>query len=203
MAKRTIRLYKQSTDGRWYAGEVKPELVGVGAITRHDFEPTDTSEGVCFGLSIWWIVKKAKNEDFWSWMVGAGPQVAAIKDLFRAQRGMYDFSRFDAADKIIQSQTGMTRPHKTLMKEGTAFKKPGYYYISLRGKFGNGDNQSGHAIAAYFNPGGICRYFDPNVGEFETDTMQETLNELSQLVRGYRIGDLKIYWCAWDHPVEG
>ena len=86
----------------------------------------------------------------------------------------------------------MTRENKTLMKEGTAFKHTGYHYISLRGKFGPTDEVSGHAIAAYFDVGGICRYFDPNYGEFEADTMQEALVEPSKLVRGFRIRECKV-----------
>lgn len=198
MGKREIKAYQQSKDARWYAGEVKPALVGVGALTRDGFEKTDTSKGVCYGLSIWWIIKSAKGEDFWTWMSGPGEQVAQIKKLFRKQRGEYDFTRFQQADKKITKETGMKRPHEVLMKQGTQFKHPGYYYISLRGRFDHAVEESGHAIAAYLDPKGKCRYFDPNVGEYETDTMQETLVELGTLVRAYRIADLKIYWCCWN-----
>jgi hypothetical protein len=198
MAKLEIRAYKQSKDARWYAGEVKPHLVGVGALNRDDFEKTDTSKGVCFGLSIWWIIKSARQEDFWIWMLGPGEQVTEIKTLFRSQRGEYDFTRFEQADKRIGAATGLTKPHSVLMKQGTQFKHAGYYYISLRGRFENGADDSGHAIAAYLDPAGKCRYFDPNVGEYETDSMQETLVELGELVKGYRIADLKIYWCCWN-----
>ena len=197
MPKREIRRYKQGEDGRWYAGEVKPELIGVGAYTKAGFEPTETSKGVCFGLAIWWIIKKATQQDFWGWMVGAGPQVAEIKAMFVSQKGEHEFTRYDSADQKIRVETGMERQNKTLMKEGTAFKHTGYYYISLRGKFGPTDAVSGHAIAAYLDLGGLCRYFDPNYGEFETDTMQEALTELSTLVRSYHIRELKIYWCCW------
>lgn len=197
MAKREIKAYKQSADARWYAGEVKPHLIGVGASKAADFEATDTSKGVCFGLSIWWIIKSGSGQDFWSWMTGPGKQVADIKEMFRAQRGEYDFVRFDEADKKIRAETGMAKQCKILMNQGTEFKYVGYYYISLRGVFGNGADESGHAIAAFIDPHGICRYFDPNVGEYETDTMQETLVELSNLVRGYNVTNLKIFWCCW------
>jgi hypothetical protein len=197
MAKREIKLYKQSGDARWYAGEVKSHLIGVGASKRDDFEPTDTSNGVCFGLTIWWIIKSSQNTDFWSWMSGPGKQVAEIKAMFRAQRGEHDFTRFDEANKKICAETGMAKQCEVLMNQGTEFVHVGYYYISLRGKFGSGADESGHAIAAYIDPKGKCRYFDPNVGEYETDTLQETLVELSQLVRGYSITNLKIYWCCW------
>jgi hypothetical protein len=198
MGKREIRAYKQSNDARWYAGEVKPELVGVGASKPEDFEPTDTSHGVCFGLSIWWIIKSANKTNFWDWMEGPGKQVSDIKRLFQAQKGEYDFTRFDEADKKIQSETTMTKQCEVLMNEGTAFETKGYYYISLRGKFGSSTKSTGHAIAAYIDPDGKCRYFDPNVGEYETDTLEEMLAELTTLVKAYKIKDIKIYWCCWN-----
>jgi hypothetical protein len=197
MGKRTIQAYKQSADPRWWAGEVKPSAMR-GALTKDDFEKTDTSEGVCFGLSIWWIIKRGKGEDFWTWMEGPGPHVTEIKSLFNSQKGEYEFSRFDAAGKKITSLTSMKQACKVLMNQGTSFKYPAYYYISIRGKFGNGATGSGHAIAAHVNPTGKCRYFDPNVGEYETDTLEETLQELGALVRGYKVKDLKIYWCCWS-----
>jgi hypothetical protein len=200
MAKRTIHTYDQANDARWYAGEIKPHLVGFGTTTRHDFEPTSTSKGVCYGLAIWWIIKSANNINFWDWMPGPGPQVAEIKKLFQDQKGMgtYDFERFEAANTKITTDTRLTRQNEILMMEGTGFKHTGYYYISLRGKFGLSTSESGHAIAAYINPGGVCRYFDPNFGEYETDTLQETLQELGTLVRGYNISGIKIYWCCWN-----
>jgi len=69
----TVHAYDQSADGRWYAGEVKPEKVGTGALKRSDFEGTDTSEGVCFALSVWWIVQRSNGVDFWTWLPGPGP----------------------------------------------------------------------------------------------------------------------------------
>jgi Yersinia/Haemophilus virulence surface antigen len=203
MPKREIQAYDQSRDPRWYAGEVKPDRVGVGASRPEDFVPTDTSEGVCYGLSIWWIIKSAKKESFWDWMgvrgqqVSAGPHVSDIKNLFLAQKGDYEFSRFDNADKKIRAETRMTRQCEYLMEKGTKFDCAGYYYISLQGKFAGSKDNSGHAIAAYLVPDGKCRYFDPNFGEYETDTAEETLAEVKKLVDGYNIKDLKISWCCW------
>ncbi len=206
MPKREIQAYDQSRDPRWYAGEVKPDRVGVGAFKREDFEPTDTSEGVCYGLSIWWIIKSAKKEGFWDWMVGAGQKVSDIKDLFRAQTGDQDYKRFDVdqdykrfdvADKKIRKETTMTKQCEFLMEKGAKFIHAGFYCISLRGKFGSSNDESGHSVAAYLDPDGKCRYFDPNFGEYETDTVEEMLPELKKLVDGYKIRDLKIYWCCW------
>jgi hypothetical protein len=195
---RLIREYKQSSDARWYAGEVKSDLIGKGASKRSDFEATDTSKGVCFGLSIFWIIKSAKNEDFWSWMPGPGPHVTEIKTLFRSQRGEYDHTRFEAAGEKIKSQAGLEQQCAVLMNQGTKFKHQGYYYISLRGKFSNGVDDSGHAIAAYLSNDKPCRYFDPNHGEYEADSILDLLEDLKLLIKGYRIKDLVIYWCCWN-----
>ena len=102
----------------------------MGASSRDDFEPTETSKGVCFGLSIWWVIKNATRQDFWGWTAGAGPQVAEIKAMFVSQKGEHEFTRFDSADQKMRVETGMTRQNKMLMKEGTAFKHTGYHYIS-------------------------------------------------------------------------
>ena len=206
MPTRTIKAYKQSEDGRWYAGEVKSDRLRSGAMERQHFVATDTSDGVCFGLSIWWIIKSAKKQRFWDWMVGAGPQVADITGLIRGQLGdakinyldeKQDARRFELADKKIRAETKMTRQCELVMNEGVQFKETAYYYLSLRGKFGSDTESSGHAIAVYLNHDGICRYFDPNIGEYETDTAEEALEDLKKLIQGYAITNRKIYWCAW------
>ena len=127
----------------------------------------------------------------------AGPQVSDIKNLFRAQKGDYEVSRFENANNKIKGETRMTRQGEYLMNKGAEFEYPGYYYISLRGKFASSKDDSGHAIAAYLDFDGKCRYFDPNFGDYETDTMGETLDELKKLINGYEIKDLKISWCCW------
>ena len=206
MPRRTIRAYDQSKDGRWYAGEVKPERLRSGAVERQHFVATDTSEGVCFGLSIWWIIKSARKEPFGDWMVGAGPQVADITGLIRGQLGdakinyvdeKQDARRFEVADKKNRSETKMTRQCELVKNEGVQFKETAYYYLSLRGKFGSNAAAGGHAMAVYLNHDGICRYFDPNAGEYETDTAEEALEDLRKLILGYAITGLKIYWCCW------
>ena len=196
MTKETVKLYNQSNDIRWYAGEVKPQFIGVGASNRDQFEPTDTSNGVCYGLTIWWIIKKANNKDFWSWMPGPGPQVTQIKSLFRDQRGDYDFTRFEVASRKIETETNMRQQCQILMNQGSELRHEGYYYISMRGKFGRTDKVSGHAIALHLTPGG-GGYFDPNFGEFSCGSIRETLTEFSKLVRSYNVRDLTVYWCCW------
>jgi Yersinia/Haemophilus virulence surface antigen len=206
MPTRTIKAYNQSKDGRWYAGEVKPDRLRSGAVEREHFVATDTSEGVCFGLSIWWIIKSARKEPFWSWMVGAGPQVADITGLIRGQLGAskityvdekHDARRFEVADKKIRAETKMTRQCELVKNEGVQFDHTAYYYLSLHGMFGSDTEASGHAIAVHFNRDGICRYFDPNSGEYETDTAEEALDDLKNLILGYGITERKIYWCCW------
>ena len=59
-----------------------------------------------------------------------GPQVSDIKNLFRPQKGNYEFSRFDNADKKIREETRMKRQCDYLMEKGTKFDRAGYYYNS-------------------------------------------------------------------------
>jgi hypothetical protein len=195
---KTIKSYAQVDDIRWYAGEVKPERIGVGASKPSDFLETDTSKGVCFALCVWWIIKRANGEDYWAWQSGPGQHVADIKDLFRQQKKQKDaYWRFDLAKKTIESKTQLRQRSKYLMDKSADFKEPGYYYVSIRGKSRNTDMTSGHAIAAYLNPQGKCRYFDPNYGEYEADTPKEFLQALTDIVRGYKVSDLKIYHCCF------
>ena len=195
-----VQAYNQGRDPRWYAGEVKPERIGVGASSPDHYEPTETSRGVCFGLSIWWIIKSAQGQDFWSWMPGPGPQVADIKELFLSQNGPHDFIRFESADLKIRGDTGMVRQNEILMETGTNWIHDGYYYISLRGLPGDEPGkESGHAIAALLNKTGTCRYFDPNFGEYAAHSVQDMLQGLSQLVREHYFNrDLNIFWCCWN-----
>ena len=202
-----IREYHQSKDGRWYAGEVKSGLVGVGASKASDYEPTDTSEGVCFGLSIWWIIKTAqkvaqpKAADFWSWMEGPGPQVGDIKSLFKSQRdagALGGTERFLAADEKIRAETSLKHLTEVLVNTGTKFDGPGYYYLSLRGFFPpDYEKITGHAVAFYFSDQVPCRYFDPNFGEYEADSQQATVDGLSELVTKYKIKSPKFEWSCW------
>jgi len=195
-----IHEYNQSKDPRWWAGEVRPEALKTGALGKSSFYKTDTSEGVCFALSVWWIIKNAKGEDYWAWMPGPGPQVKDIKDLFREQKkGLSgeDYHKFDVARNKIETETTLKKKSKVLMTAGTKFDYPGYYYISIRGRFGGASEESGHGIAACISDKGPCRYFDPNFGEGKADDPGKMLGELGDIVRKYNVSGIKIYHCCF------
>ena len=44
---------------------------------------------------------------------------------------------------------------------------------------------------------GIGWVFQTSKVRHETDTAEETLDELKKLINGYNIKDLKISWCCW------
>jgi hypothetical protein len=243
---RIVHDYKQQTDNRWYAGEVKPAILevinpatpdlnaaiatvnaktGMTAIqaailnpfvrkgkekaifaaetfTAGDFTAgeragyvaTDTSDGVCFALSVWWIIKNANGEDFWAWMQGPGEQVKQIKELFRGQKGsIYDFYRFEVLKKKIEAETKLRQKSDLLMVLGGQLSGPGYYYISICNEKG------GHGVAIYLSPNKPCRYFDPNEGESEDDSMNDFLPALGCRLNYYSsiIKNHKIYHCRY------
>jgi hypothetical protein len=195
-----IHEYNQGKDPRWWSGEVRPEALKTGAFDKSGFYKTDTSSGVCFALSVWWIIKNAQGQDYWAWMQGPGPQVAAIKDLFRQQKTgdpSWDFHRFDVAKKKIEAETTLRQKSDVLMEEGTDFKHAGYYYISIQGIFGGASETSGHGITADIAKKGPCRYFDPNFGEGKADDSSKMLKELSDIVRKYKVSGVKIYHCCF------
>jgi hypothetical protein len=191
-----VKAYRQSQDARWFAGEVKPELVGKGASKRDDFLPNDTSSGVCFALSVWWIIKKANGEDFWTWLPGPGPQVGEIKKLMRAQKAGndWDFSRFELLRDTIVAKTELEKKSEVLMSEGP-FEDDGYHYFSITG---TKDGQHfGHGIALKVAFKGECLWFDPNVGENKVADLKSLNVELADLLRRYKVTDMKTYFCCF------
>ncbi len=69
--------YVQSRDFRWKAsgpvdGTAQAIANSTGAVGA--WIPTATSEGVCLALSVWWIIKNSKGDDFWDWL---GPPARA------------------------------------------------------------------------------------------------------------------------------
>jgi len=190
-----VHAYNQENDMRWVAGEVRPERVGFGASERAHFIPTDTSGGVCFALSAYWIIKKANGADFWAWLPGPGAHVKDIKDLMRAQKAgaEHDYSRFELLKTTITGASQLAQQSMALMDSGQ-FEHAGYYYISITGK--KNGKAWGHGIAAHV-VAGECRYFDPNKGEYKCDSRDVCLGELSTLVRGYALKSTKVYHCCF------
>src|SRR5215471_9259963 len=103
MVKTLVRGYKQYEDMRWFAGEVLPGNIGKGAKKPGDFVDTPYAKGVCFGLIVWWIIKKAKGEDFWKWLLTPiGPHIPEIKETYRLQKlEQTELNRFQQATKKI------------------------------------------------------------------------------------------------------
>jgi hypothetical protein len=171
------RAYDQSKDPRWKSDE-------------------ETSEGVCFGLSVWWIIKNAQGEDYWTWMLGEGPQVQEIKDTFLQQSSGSKFSnqnRFEVAQGIIKGYLpNLQVPKGEQVPDQTIAFKNGYYYVSLEGLYPGATERSAHGIAAYFSDTPPCKYFDPNLGEGQVSKQEEMLPELNNIVKHYDIKGLSI-----------
>ena len=93
-----VHKYKQSRDYRWKAGETLPGDTKPA--------PTSTSDGACYGISVFWIRENAAGRDFFQWLGAsqvailaappdstnwqdhsskAGPMVAHVKEAMQQQ----------------------------------------------------------------------------------------------------------------------
>lgn len=69
--------YMQSRDYRWKASgpaDEPPKAVANPSGAIGEWLPTATSNGACFALSLWWMIKNSKGEDYWDWL---GPPSSA------------------------------------------------------------------------------------------------------------------------------
>jgi hypothetical protein len=179
---RIRKLYQQTKDTRWK---------GIA------------SEGACFGLSVWWIIKNAQGADYWKWMETAdGAELInlAVEQQVNCSE-LLDKNRFQAAQDIIKgyAEKNLLIPRTEAVTEGPEFTetgtqkiKPGYYYISLEGLWPGQNKRSAHGIAAHIPADGPCKYFDPNLGEGEVATAAAMSQELNKIVYLYDIKEVKI-----------
>ena len=99
--------YNQGADPRWTASDTIVSAANTVADANAlslgtspiKWAPTLTSEGACQGISIWWLIKRAMNDDFWTWFGppkcaapsstkaygAAGAPVAAVKTVMQGQ----------------------------------------------------------------------------------------------------------------------
>jgi hypothetical protein len=75
--------YNQAKDDRWRSDE-------------------ETSEGACFGLSVWWIIKNAESANYWEWMRGEEGQVDTADEMTQELGEIVEFYRIKEA-KISKS----------------------------------------------------------------------------------------------------
>ena len=83
--------------------------------------------------------------------------------------------RFKLAKDTIEAKSPLKQASKVLMNEGAAFKSPGYYYVSIQAASAGSGKHFGHGFAMQIVEGGQSRYFEPNYGEFTTDTGKELM----------------------------
>lgn len=150
------REYKQSKDESWA-------------------KQTITAKGACFGLSIYWIVKAKKKEDFWKWL-GTAQSKADVVSIMEKQAEVVDkapagtgsAAKIKLATELLNRLAGLNANNEDGDPNDVfpVDTKEGYKYISIGGGNEAGDFQ--HAVAALVEDG-KARVFDPNFGEFEGD----------------------------------
>jgi hypothetical protein len=226
--------YRQGADIRWYASEVldrqpsKPSAQPPGTrVTNEGGEwvtwmATSTSFGVCFGLSAWWIIKKAKGEDFLGWlkpggracpslgattMPGAGKMVLDVREIQLGQRGKDQTIKMVDAMERVKRETGFVDRDSVMVKDGPLKEKEGFNLIILtgtsKGAPSGGDlvGQGGfnHAIAVQVVSKTKVYLFDPNRGEILLSCVAEAnafIDYLCKDAKQYNLASYEMAWCA-------
>jgi len=226
--------YRQGADIRWYASEVlethahRPASIPGGARLTLEggrwvaWQGTGTSFGVCFGLSAWWIIKKANGEDFLAWlkpghracatlpataMPGAGKMVQDIRDVQLGQRGKSSVIKMVDAMERVKAETGLVNRDSVAVKSGDLKDKEGFSLIILTGRqkaaAASGDlvGQGGfnHAIAVQVVSKTDVLLFDPNRGEVSLSSVGEAnafIRYLCTHSSQYNLASYEMEWCA-------
>jgi hypothetical protein len=225
--------YKQGNDIRWYASEVldrqpnRPAVQPPGTRVTQEgghwvtWAATSTSFGVCFGLSAWWIIKKARGEDFLGWLKpggracpslgtalpGAGQMVLDVREVQLSQRGKSQVIKMADAIERVKAETGLINRDSILVKQGPLKEKEGFNLIILTGKFKGapvstdlvGEGGFNHAIAVQVVSKTQVYLFDPNRGEIELSCVDEAnqfIDYLCKNARQYNLASYEMEWCA-------
>ncbi|WP_158595941.1 YopT-type cysteine protease domain-containing protein [Oleomonas cavernae] len=224
--------YSQGADIRWYAGDVtaaqasRPAAPSDSRLTQEGdrwviWGRTSTSFGVCFGLSAWWIIKKAKGEDFLAWLKagrranpasqydnpGSGRVVEDVRAMQLCQRDKTTENKLHEAVARIKQETGLTNRDSLAAKTGALKDKEGYSLIILNGQFttapaGNdlvGRGSFHHAIAVEAVSPAEVYLFDPNRGEIKLSCVAEANQFIAYLCQDnsqYHLANFTMTWSA-------
>lgn len=228
--------YSQGMDIRWYAsepvftfGSKEEALNAMNPSKRITLEngrwiewlETSTSFGVCYALAAYWIIRKAKNEDFLDWLKpgsracpevgnnvnpGSGTMIADIKSMQLSQRGKECVIKLCDAIEKIKRETGFVTRDSVAVKNGKIKDKAGFSLIVIIGErkgvsnipdFGGRDGFN-HAIATYVIDKSNVLLFDPNRGEIKLDSVGETNAFIEYLCTHPKQYNLKNYSLEWS-----
>lgn len=227
--------YSQGMDMRWYAsepvlahGNKADAVTAMRAGKRVTFESgrwiewmeTSTSFGVCYALVAFWIIRRAKGEDFLQWLkppsracpevgnnvnAGVGAVVADIKAMQISQHGKnVVFKLVDAVSKIKQDAALVERDSATV-KTGPIKDKTGFTFIVITGErkgalgatdFG-GQGGFSHAIATHVTAKDNVVLFDPNRGEIKLSCVAEAHQFIDYLCTNQKQYNLASYSLQW------
>ncbi|MBX9919911.1 MAG: hypothetical protein K2Y33_08810 [Mycolicibacterium frederiksbergense] len=228
--------YMQGNDIRWYASEplhvhATRAAAAAAAATKKrvtledgryiEWAETSTSFGVCYALATYWIIKRARGEDFLAWLQpgsracpdiagavnpGAGQMVADIKSMQVSQHGKDSTIKiFDAITRIKQ-ETGLVSRDSVPVKKGDIKAKEGFTVVVITGQrkvagaqdFGGKDGFN-HAIAVHVVDPTHVFLFDPNRGEIKLGSVAETNQFIAYLctnAKQYNLASFDLEWAA-------
>jgi hypothetical protein len=179
-------IYQMGLDGRWKASDEGDGGRVLGTVTTN---------GACLGISLWWIIKRSRGDDFWTWFgpprsaapTGpedgkAGEPILVIKEQ-TAQKTLNLMPptinsremHLDAATNymIAKSTNGLVRKQKPLVLAGPVD------WTVLAGEATKTPGFAfialywagwgSHAVAAHIAPNGYIEWMDPNIGEVEKE----------------------------------
>jgi hypothetical protein len=182
---------------------------------------TSTSFGACFALATFWIIKKAKGEDFLDWLKpgsracedvgpnvnpGAGQMVADIKEMQLSQRGKeYPGQKLYDAMERVRRATGLVVRDFAEVKTGEIKEKEGFSLIVIKGQRKNPNAQDfggqggfNHAIATQVIDKDNVLLFDPNRGEIQLGCVGEANAFIKWLCMDPKQYNLKSYNLEWS-----
>lgn len=186
--------YEQAKDSRWTASGpavsgIAQTMAGATAFSQGAVPslPTVSTNGACQGISMWWIIKRALGDDFWTWFgasstaaasstrpyANAGEPAKEIKDVMHLQSSakLSRKNNHEAAANYILSRTAphLVKKRGLVLRRNIGFKMLGYEVTAAKGYAFIGFSKSGwggHAVAAHVCGDGSVEFMDPNFGEW-------------------------------------
>ncbi|MBS0639502.1 MAG: YopT-type cysteine protease domain-containing protein [Acetobacteraceae bacterium] len=206
--------YNQGADPRWTASDTIVSAANTVADANAlslgtspiKWAPTLTSEGACQGISIWWLIKRAMNDDFWTWFGppkcaapsstkaygAAGAPVAAVKTVMQGQMrialqgGDRATNHRAAINYILSNTTGhLTNKRGLVLRQNATWKTMAYEIMVAKGYCFIGFSRKGwggHAIAAHIMNDGAVEFMDPNLGEYDVADLSTFVNWMNDQI---------------------
>jgi hypothetical protein len=190
--------YNQTKDLRW----------------RDEKEPV---LGVCYGLVTFWIIRKARGENFLQWLspprascpqvvntvqANAGTVVADVQAMQKRQKGNENLAKVQIAVDVITTATTLVLRDKYLLHTGPIKNKIGFTFIIINGTKKD-KSDFGHAIATQAIAPNNVVLFDPNRGEISlsrgVEEARQFIDYLCTNNNQYNLAEYSLQWTGLAH----